>query len=180
MPAKTKSRSKAPAMAAPQSDEEARGLMSMIGAMERRLDAINAGMTEQVDFIRSEAERKADPIRKDLEASKRGLQAWAETHRQRLTDKGKRKFADLGTGKISWRLRPASVLIRGKEAVIEACRALGHTKFIRTKEDVNKEAMLADPKAAAAITGVTIKADVEDFIIEPVSAAVSQQTGEAA
>lgn len=176
MPASKKS--KAPAVPTPQSDEEARGLMAMIGTMERQIGTINADMSERVSRLKEEAEKRAEPVKQDLDAARRGLQAWAEAHRARLTDKGKRKFFDLGTGTVRWRQRPPSVAIRGKDAVMEACRSLGLMKFIRTKEEINKEAMLHDPDAAKAIQGVTIKSAGEEFVIEPVSEELSK--GEAA
>jgi len=40
-------------------------------------------------------------------------------------------------------------------------------KFIRVKEEVNKDAMLAEPDQAMKVPGVTIKSGGEDFIIEP-------------
>ncbi len=43
------------------------------------------------------------------------------------------------------------------KTVIEACKSLGLTAFLRIKEEVNKEAMLADPDKARTIAGVTIK-----------------------
>ena len=93
---------------------------------------------------------------------------FCEANRARLTHGGKVKFHRYSTGEISWRLRPARVSIRGKEAVIEAIKAarLGR-KFLRVREDVNKEAMLEDRATAAAIRGVTIGSDGEDFLVEP-------------
>ncbi len=51
--------------------------------------------------------------------------------------------------------------------MIETCRKLGFTAFFRVKEEVNKEAMLADPDKARLVSGVTIRSAGEDFIIEP-------------
>ena len=57
-------------------------------------------------------------------------------------------------------------MVRGAEAVLERLRTLGLTRFIRVKEEVNKDAMLADPDAARAVDGVTI-VQAEEFAIEP-------------
>jgi len=53
------------------------------------------------------------------------------------------------------------------EAIIEGCKVAGLEKFIRVKEEINKDAMLAEPDQAMKVPGVTIKSGGEDFIIEP-------------
>ena len=54
----------------------------------------------------------------------------------------------------------------GVEAVLDQLRRLGLKRFIRQKEEVNKEAVLADPAAVAQVTGLTINRG-EDFVISP-------------
>ncbi len=51
--------------------------------------------------------------------------------------------------------------------MLETLRALGLERFIRNKEEPNKEAMLADPKAVSGISGITIITGVEDFTVNP-------------
>ena len=51
--------------------------------------------------------------------------------------------------------------------MLETLRSLGLGRFIRSKEEPNKEAMLADPKAVSGIAGITIVTGIEDFVIEP-------------
>ena len=68
---------------------------------------------------------------------------------------------------MSWRLRPPSIRIRSQEAVLEALRTLGLTRFVRVKEEVNKDAMLAEADIAATVAGVTVVKGVEDFVITP-------------
>jgi phage host-nuclease inhibitor protein Gam len=93
---------------------------------------------------------------------------FAEANRDRLTGGGKVKFASFATGKISWRSRPAKVSIRGAEDVMEAIKAMGlAARFIRVKEEPNKEAMLEDRQTAAMIKGISIGSEGEDFIVEP-------------
>lgn len=58
--------------------------------------------------------------------------------------------------------------VRGGEAVIDAIKAMGlGERFLRIKTEINKEAMLEDRKTAAAIRGITIGSDGEDFLVEP-------------
>ena len=51
--------------------------------------------------------------------------------------------------------------------MLEILLKLGLVRFIRVKEEVNKEAMLNEPELAATVAGVTIKTGVEDFVITP-------------
>ena len=44
---------------------------------------------------------------------------------------------------------------------------LGLDRFIRTKQEINKEALLNEPEVAKGIAGITIKTGVEDFVIKP-------------
>jgi len=62
---------------------------------------------------------------------------------------------------------PPSCIIRSVENVIETLKQLGLNRFVRTKEEVNKEAILNEPNIVAHIPGITIKKDVEDFAIVP-------------
>ena len=75
---------------------------------------------------------------------------------------------------MAWRQRPPSVSIRGTEAVLETLERMGLTRFIRTRSEPNKEAMLAEPDAVRGIAGITIVSGVEDFVITPFEAEVQQ------
>ena len=70
---------------------------------------------------------------------------------------------------MKWRFRPPKVAIRGTDAVLEQIKRGGKRfgAFLRTKEEINKDAMQADPEVAREIRGVTIKSEGEDFVIEP-------------
>jgi phage host-nuclease inhibitor protein Gam len=96
----------------------------------------------------------------------RRVHVWAEANRDALTSNGKTKTVKLAAGEISWRMRPPSVAVRGMAAVIEALKKLKLSRFIRTKEELDKEAVLADPDAVNAIKGISIT-QREDFVIKP-------------
>ncbi|MEC9342674.1 MAG: host-nuclease inhibitor Gam family protein, partial [Pseudomonadota bacterium] len=62
---------------------------------------------------------------------------------------------------------PPRVTVRGQDAVIEALRAIGLGRFIRIKEEVNREALLAEPDVARSVAGISIGSEGEDFVVEP-------------
>lgn len=157
----------------PQSRDEAAEAIVAVGIAQREIARIEADMNDQLAVLKERAEQAAQPLRELVKGRTEGLKVWAEANRDALTGGGKVKFADLGTGKVSWRLRPASVRLSKVEQVIEAIKKLGFTQFIRAKEEVNKEAMLADADRARLIAGVAIGTAGEDFIVEPFEASIS-------
>ena len=96
--------------------------------------------------------------------------AFLNSNRAALTDGGKVKFADLTTGIIRWRNNPPKCSVSGADAVmalLEANPALA--RFVRTKKEVNKDAVLNEPEffAANPVPGIKIVQGKEFFVIEP-------------
>ena len=163
-----KAKTRAANLPVPQSREEAAKYVHDIGALQRRIIRIEAEMNDLVAEAKKEAEESASPLRAEMEQLTNGLRIWADANRDTLTEQGRRKYADLGTGRIEWRFSPPRVTIRGLEQVIERIKALGlSAKFLRVKEEVNKEAMLAAPETAQSIVGVAIGTAGESFSVEP-------------
>ena len=154
----------------PQSREDAVFAIGRIGTIQREIASHKALADEVMRLAGEKLERDTADLMTELAEHERGVQMWCEANRNALTNDGKVKFHDFGTGQVKWRSAPASVTIRGLETVIEAIKKLGlREDFIRTKEEVNKEAMLAAPEKARLIAGVTIKSAGEDFSIEPIA-----------
>ena len=160
----------------PQSRDDAAETLRAIGETNRAIARIEADMNDAIGRLKDEAEKLASPLKDQVVARTEGLKVWAEANRDTLTNGGRTKTADLGTGKISWRLRPASVRITGVDRVIEAIKKLGFAAFLRVKEEPNKEAMLADPDKARLISGISIGSEGEDFIAEPFEADLAPAT----
>lgn len=168
-----KSKTRAANLAVPQTREEAAKYVHDIGAAQRRIARIEADMNDAIASAKNQAENLATPLRTEVETLTQGLRIWADANRDALTDGNKRKYADLGTGKIEWRFSPPKVTIRGLEQVIERIKALRlGEKFLRVKEEINKEAMLAEPETAQSIVGVFIGSAGESFSVEPFEAEV--------
>lgn len=152
----------------PQDDSEAREAIREIGDLNRDVLRLEAEMNDKIAVLQQEYGDRVAPLRDAIVAKHEGLKTFCEANRARLTAGGKVKYHRFATGQISWRLRPAKVSIRGVEDVIAAIKAarLG-SKFLRIKEEINKDAMLEERSTAQAIRGVTIGSDGEDFIVEP-------------
>lgn len=162
-----KARTKSNAYPAPQSMTEASEHVGRIGDLQRIRARLVSEMNDRIAAVKSGYAEEVAGTDAELRGRTEGLQAFCESRRGELTGEGKVKFHRFPAGEISWRARPPSVKLRGKEAVIAACKALGLTQFLRVQEDVNKEAMLAEPEKAGAVDGVTIGSAGEDFVIKP-------------
>lgn len=156
---------------APQSREEAAACVRLIGEASRAIARLEADMNDDLARIKEKAEAAAEPYRVVARDMTIGLKAWCDANRAALTDGGKRKFADLGTGRVEWRLAPPKVTIRGLEAALAAIKTLG-LPFLRSKEEIDKEAMLREPDKARLVPGVTIGSAGEMFAVEPFEAEI--------
>ncbi|MBB4122944.1 host-nuclease inhibitor Gam family protein [Martelella radicis] len=164
----TRKKTKAAAIArVPQDREEAVRAIGRIGALRRDIAAHKAKADRIVQKAGEQFDSDTADLRAELEEHERGVQTWCEANRNALTANGKVKYHEFGTGRINWRLKPPRVTVRGVEAVIETCRKLGFSSFLRETTEINKEAMLADPEKARMISGVSISSLGEDFVIEP-------------
>lgn len=149
-----------------QSKSQVQDFIRTIGDKSRELSRLETTMNDEIAEITNDYAEKINPLKLEIEQLTGAVQIWCEANRSKLLEKGL-KTANLITGEVSWRIRPPSVNIRGKEAVIEKLKSLGLTQFIRTKEEPNKEAMLEDVTAVKDVKGITIVSGVEDFIINP-------------
>ncbi|BAE49258.1 host-nuclease inhibitor Gam family protein [Paramagnetospirillum magneticum] len=165
--AATRMKVAAAAFAVPQTAEEANDFVAKLGAAQRERTLIETAMNDELAAVKARHEAEAKPFKDEIEALTRGLHTYAEANRDALTRDGKVKFHRFAAGEIAWRTRPPKVTVRGIDTVVEALKRLGLTRFLRVKEEVNKEAMLAEPEVATTVAGVTIGSGGEDFIVKP-------------
>jgi phage host-nuclease inhibitor protein Gam len=167
---KEKATKKVKALAAPTSIPQTREAcaiaISEIGAARRKRQAIEAEMNEHLARIKEHYEQLAAPYNAAIVGLQSGVQTWCEANRDSLTQNGKVKTAAFTSGEVKWRITPPSVALKAAAKVIEALRKAGLDRFIRTKDEVNKDAILAEPDAVTGVAGITIS-QVEEFVIEP-------------
>lgn len=166
--AKTPTRIKnpAPLYPVPQNRDEANEAIAKIGIAQRERARIQADMNDALATVKQRFEEEAKPFNAQIEAMFQGVQTWCEANRTELTKGGKVKFANFPAGEIKWRMRPPKVTLRAVDTVLETLKRLGLNRFIRIKEEPNKEAMLAEPKALEGLAGVKFEQG-EDFVIVP-------------
>lgn len=165
--AKKVSRLKAAAASyTPQSREQVSIDIKKIGDIQRELTRIEADANDQIAVIMNQNTPKIEALRAELDVLQKGVQTWCEANRSSIT-KGSSKTANLITGEVAWRTKPDSVSIKGVELVLEALKKLKLDRFIRRKEEINKDAILADKKAVESIKGISIVSGKEVFSITP-------------
>lgn len=156
-----------------QSRDEVIDAVAKIGELVRERTRIEAAMNDEMAAIKAQYEMDAQPHGERITALTAGVQAWCEAHRMDLTHGGKTKTVQLPTGEVKWRTTPPSVSIKGVAAVMQLLRDKKLARFIRSKDEINKEAILADAKAVVGIAGITIK-QFEEFVIEPFNAQLDE------
>lgn len=170
----TKIKSKAQATI-PQSKLDAQADIKKIGDLQREHLRLSANMNDEIAKITKASAPHLDLLSEQIELLQTGVQTWCEANREMLCGKG--KTANLITGEVSWRQRPPSVRISGADTVIDTLKRLGLTRFVRVKEEPNKDAILAEPDAVRGVAGIAISTGVEDFIIAPFEVETPKTTG---
>ncbi|RJX32317.1 MAG: host-nuclease inhibitor protein Gam [Oxalobacter sp.] len=150
-----------------QSRDDVAAAIKQIGDHTRTVARLSTAMNDEIAAVTAKYQPDIDKAKANVEALQPGVQSWCEANRAALTENGKVKTANFVTGSVQWRQRPPSVGIRGVDAVLELLKSLGLARFIRTKEEPNREAMLNEPDAVRTVPGITIVSGVEDFVIEP-------------
>ena len=168
----TRLKTPAAASAVPQSKADCAAYIKTLGDVMRDFERQKASMNDEISIIAKAYQPKLESLEARAKALQTGIQTWAEANRASLCAGGA-KTANLVTGEVSWRQRPPSVTIRGVDAVLETLARMGLGRFIRTKQEPNKDAMLAEPDAVRGIAGITIVSGVEDFAVKPFEVEVS-------
>jgi phage host-nuclease inhibitor protein Gam len=161
-----KNRLKSPAGIVASSEADVVAAIAKIGERQRELTRIETEMNDRLAVIKAEYEDRAKTHTDLISDLRLAVQGWCEANRDRLTKSGKIKTYRFPTGEISWRLAPPKVSIRSVAAVMELLKQKGLHRFIRLKEEINKEAILATPDDVTSIPGIELRQD-EDFIIVP-------------
>jgi phage host-nuclease inhibitor protein Gam len=174
---KSAAKTKTQAIDVPQNDGAASELLAEYGETYNKLVAIEGGMNDALAKVKGTFEELAAPHNERLKTIFLQLTAWASAHRDRLTEGGKTKTVQLPAGNVGWRLRPPAVRwVKGMkvEDIVQAIKNAGLRRFLRIKEEPNKERMLEEPEIAAKIAGVVIGSAGEDFFVAPFGADLSE------
>lgn len=155
---------------AAQDKAQAAAHIRRIGDLGREVKRLSAELGDKKAALEQEYRDLAAPYEAEITALTAGVQAYCESNRHELTDGGKSKTVDFITGLAKWRINPPSVKVSGVAAVLGYLKAKTHlARFVRTKEEINKDAILNEAGlfADGQVPGIKIVSGVEDFVVEP-------------
>jgi phage host-nuclease inhibitor protein Gam len=116
--------------------QDANLTLKEIGLLERELETIDGDAHRQIAEIKTAAVKTGEPVRKRIADLSALLGAYAEYNRAELfKDK---KTVQLSFGIFGYR---KSTSISVKKTTLELLRKLGMDKYIRVKEEADKEAL---------------------------------------
>lgn len=168
-----RAKTRAANLAVPQSREDLAEFIRRIGDAQRRIMRIEAQMNDGIAALKQVAETEASAHAELVKRLTEGVRIYCEAHRSELTESGKTKHFEAGTGKVEWRNRPPSVRLAAGwklEDVIRRIKKL-NLPFVRIKEELDKEAILAaDDKEIAKLDCLRVGSAGEDFIVTPFEA----------
>lgn len=156
----------------PQTKNDCAESIRLIGDLQRDFERQRAAMNDRIAATTQEFQPELAALQQRIEQLQAGVQAWCEAHRTELCGENDKlgKTANLVTGEVAWRIRPPSIAIRGADAVMETLLRMGLGRFVRVKNEPNKDAMLNEPEAVRGIAGITVVTGQEDFIVTPFEA----------
>lgn len=152
-----------------------------IGERQRAFDRIQIRMNNQIDRIKTKAEKDGLPHQEAIDQLFERIFKFAQPRYNELTEKGAKKTVSFSTGEMLWRLTKPAVSFEDKEEVIvERCESRGLKRFVQiiVIKKADKQEMLREPEIAAEIEGVSIQ-QKEKFVVKPakVSIEISRETG---
>jgi phage host-nuclease inhibitor protein Gam len=151
----------------PQTIDDCAADIRRIGDLQRQITVAQAEMNDAIAEITERYQPLLEGIKEQIKPLQAGVQVWCEANRHDLTRGGKVKTASFVTGEVQWRQRPPSVSVRGVDGVMLLLVKLGLDRFIRVKNEINKDAILNEPDAVRGVPGINIVTGVEDFVIAP-------------
>ncbi|MCX7998854.1 MAG: host-nuclease inhibitor Gam family protein [Leptospiraceae bacterium] len=149
-----------------------------IGELQRKRNELKTQTDEQIAKLQTELSEKLAPIDAEIELITKSLHAYCEPRKKVFFEKS--KSLELPTGILAYRISPPSV--KGnitKKKIEDILERNSLTKpvasfekrlakvFLRMKLEINKEAILQDPKKAKLVTGLTVQEGIENFYVKP-------------
>ncbi len=162
----TKKTKTAAAPFACQTKDATAGAIKVLGDTQREIARLQADANDQIAQITQALQPQLDVLKLRESSLLDGIAIWCEANRAELLKAGG-KTANLITGEVQWRQRPPSVSVRAADKVIATLRALGLSRLVRSKDEVDKEAILSEPQAVAGVAGITVVKGVEDLVVTP-------------
>jgi phage host-nuclease inhibitor protein Gam len=185
-----RTRVRAPAHQIYTTRDELETAMQRLGTLQRDFEALRLDMDVRLAAVRSEFMPRFTTNSTEQTLLLDSIRAYCETHRKELTNDGQTKTVHFHNGDVQWRLPGWSVVLAvgaSTEAIIKWFRdrtkglarfGIDIRRYIRVKEELNKEALLEDRTKLLALRNLHASDNMqplelisfsneEYFVIEP-------------
>ena len=150
--------------------EEADGVLKEMCGIEARIEEIDSGADGRIALLKQAAAAEGKPLRERYKSCVKAMEAYARYFRGELFKD--RKSMDRVFGSFRFRKAPDSVSVSKETA--ELLRKFGLDKYVRTKIEPDKEAMLSLDDETLEKVGAARK-QKEDFFVETKRELVNQE-----
>ncbi|NTW14371.1 MAG: hypothetical protein HGA31_05065 [Candidatus Moranbacteria bacterium] len=146
----------------PSTIEEIGALLNELGMSQDDINQIERDLQEKVRRLKEKALRQSKPSTILRDRKMNSLFMFAEPRKDELTEY--RRSVVLGQGKFGWRKTPPSVATdKSDEKIIAYLKKTGNERFIRTKEELDRRALLAEKPEIPGVSYV----QREEFFVVP-------------
>nr|VFK15108.1 MAG: Mu-like prophage host-nuclease inhibitor protein Gam [Candidatus Kentron sp. LPFa]VFK31002.1 MAG: Mu-like prophage host-nuclease inhibitor protein Gam [Candidatus Kentron sp. LPFa] len=147
------------------------------GAVQRRIDAINADINRRTAAIVASHEKDLTALSDEKKKLEAGIQRWCEKNRANILPT-ERKTARFLHGEVAWRAGRETVEVTGDdgkfEELIRTLKRKRLSRFIQIKHVIDKTAVAREPGKIKDIPGIEIKEGEETFAVRPFDMAVDK------
>lgn len=138
-----------------ESFDEVDRCLAEIAEIDRELGLLEAAQQESIDRIKANTKAAAEPLQNKRTGLELAIQQFCEANRSEFVDTRTRV---LTFGSVGFR-RSTKVVIKRVADTLQALRDLGLSGCIRTKEELDKEAMKNLPIETLNAVGATLKTE---------------------
>ncbi|MBV9159389.1 MAG: host-nuclease inhibitor Gam family protein [Candidatus Kaiserbacteria bacterium] len=159
------------ALEAPQTSEMVLAAQRRIGELDTEIIEIQNAADVEKNRIQADADRRIKRRERLIARFAHGIRRYALDHRSLFSKRrsGRAYLGTLsfGTGRVGWRrIRPSVKAEVDDETLIARARASGHEEFIVVKAVLDRNAILAHPRIAERVLGVTVTGETQ-FLVKP-------------
>lgn len=148
-----------------------------IGEIENKYSKEILELETIISWLKEKAREEAKPHEKKINELAKGVYTFAKGHRNELTDQGAKKTVELAAGdKIKWYLTPPAVGVDEEEEALKELERRGLSQFIRTKKEIDKEAILQEPEKIRNLKHLSVSQQ-EIFAIVLLAIGIELQKG---
>ena len=140
--------------------------LAELGEAQRELVIAETELSEAIAELQKKYAPLINEFNEKTELLNRQITDFCNKNYQEVFPKSSRTAKFL-TGEISIRQKPNSLNVLNFDLALTHLKEQGLTRFIRTKEDLNKSALLSEPAIVEKIDGIEIKKGEEQLNIKP-------------